>query len=60
MNVSDMLDGYRSAANPMMQIVWAEFRGLSPAEQRELLFWMIVDTATNPTQRDSNGQPRSS
>jgi hypothetical protein len=60
MNVSDMLEGYRSAANPMMQVVWAEFRVLSPAEQRELLFWMIVDTATNPTQRASHGQPRPS
>jgi hypothetical protein len=60
MNVSDMLEGYRSAANPMMQSVWAEFRVLSPAEQRELLFWMIVDTATNPTQRAPNGQPRPS
>jgi hypothetical protein len=58
MNVSDMLEGYRAAASPPMQLVFAEFRVLSPAEQRELLFWMIVDTATNPTQRASNGQQR--
>ena len=57
MNVSDMLDGYRAAASPPMQAVYAEFRLLSPAEQRELLFWMIVDTATNPTQRASHGRP---
>jgi hypothetical protein len=60
MNVSEMLEGYRSAANPMMQLVWAEFRALSPAEQRELLFWMIVDTATNPTQRAFHEHTRAS
>jgi len=48
-NVTDMLERYRVAANPMMQAVRAEFAALSPAQQRELLFWMVVDTATNPT-----------
>jgi hypothetical protein len=58
MNVSDMLTGYRAAAAPNMQLVAAEFRALSASEQRELLFWMIVDTATNPThRRPPHGQP---
>jgi hypothetical protein len=44
-----MLLGYRAQANPMMQAVATEFKAMSPAEQRELLFWMCVDIAKNPT-----------
>lgn len=54
MNVTHMLAAYRGAANLQMQEVAHEFRQLSPADQREFLFWMIVDTATNPTKVQVN------
>jgi hypothetical protein len=60
MNLSEMLVMYRAHANPAMQVVASEFLAMNASEQRELLFWLVVDTATNPTQRASNGQPRPS
>ena len=55
MNTLDMLTAYRARANPMMLQIVAEFRAMSTTDQRELLFWLIVDTATNPT-RPANVQ----
>lgn len=49
MNLPAMLLAYRANANPQMTAIAAEFHQLSASEQRELLFWMLVDTATNPT-----------
>lgn len=49
MKITDMLSMYRVAAAPNMQAVAEEFLALSPSEQRELLFWMVVDASTNPT-----------
>ena len=49
MNTLDMLTAYRARANPMMLQIVAEFRAMSTTDQRELLFCLIVDTATNPT-----------
>jgi hypothetical protein len=47
--LSEMLTLYRAAAPPEMREVAAEFAALSPSEQRELLFWMAIDIANNPT-----------
>ena len=49
LNVSDMLAGYRAAAQPALQAIAAEFMDMSPSQQRELLFWMLIETITNPT-----------
>ena len=49
MKLSEMLPLYRAAPPPAMAGVAAEFAALSPSEQRELLFWMVVDASTNPT-----------
>jgi hypothetical protein len=49
MKLSEMLPLYRAAAAPNMIDVAEEFQALSPSEQRELLFWMVVDASTNPT-----------
>jgi hypothetical protein len=49
MKLSEMLMLYRNSANPNMQAIAAEFADLSASEQRELLFWMVVDASTNPT-----------
>ena len=45
----EMLDLYRNTAAPNMLAIAAEFRQMTPSEQRELLFWMCVDASTNPT-----------
>ncbi len=58
MKLSEMLPLYRAAANPNMRDIAAEFAALSPSEQRELLFWMVTDAATNPTSvRSHNAGP---
>jgi hypothetical protein len=49
MKLSQMLDLYRGAATPQMKEIAVEFNFLSASEQRELLFWMVVDASTNPT-----------
>jgi hypothetical protein len=49
MTLKEMLDLYRGAATPQMKEIAAEFQFLSASEQRELLLWMVVDTANNPT-----------
>lgn len=49
MKLSEMLMLYRGNATPNMQAIEAEFAALSPSEQRELLFWMVVDVTSNPT-----------
>lgn len=49
MKISEMLSLYRGAAGPEMAAIAAEFQALYASEQRELLFWMIIDTTTNPT-----------
>lgn len=49
MKLSEMLMLYRGNATPNMQAIAAEFMALQPSEQRELLFWMVVDASTNPT-----------
>lgn len=53
----DMLGTYRTLnrANPMMADIADEFLAMSPAEQRELLFWMVIDAAKNPTRIVDNG-----
>jgi hypothetical protein len=53
----DMLGTYRTInrANPMMADVCDEFLKMSPAEQRELLFWMCVDNAKNATKVTEHG-----
>ena len=51
MNVRQMLEMYRGAANPAIDGVVAEFKELSPAEQREFLFRAFMDIATHPTTR---------
>ena len=55
MKLPEMLAFYRKAAAEPMQAIATEFRALAPADQRELLFWMIIDTTTNPT-RAANEQ----
>jgi len=47
MKLTDMLAFYRGKALAPMQDIAAEFKALSPADQRELLFWMIIDTNSN-------------
>jgi len=49
MKLSQMIDLYRGAASPQMKEIAVEFGFMSAAEQRELLFWMVVDASTNPT-----------
>ena len=49
MRLTEMLALYRQAAGDQMQAIASEFAALSPSDQRELLFWMIIDTTTNPT-----------
>ena len=49
MKLSEMLMLYRGNATPNMQAIAAEFEQLQPAQQRELLFWMVVDVTSNPT-----------
>jgi hypothetical protein len=49
MKLSEMLPLYRAAAPANMTEIASEFLALSPSEQRELLFWMVVDASTNPT-----------
>jgi hypothetical protein len=49
MKLSEMLPLYRgNAAGTLMEAIATEFQALSAAEQRELLFWMLIDTTTNP------------
>jgi hypothetical protein len=49
--LADMLTMYRAhnLLNPVMAAIQAEFQAMPEAEQRELLFWLIVDVAKNPT-----------
>jgi len=49
MKLTDMLAFYRNKAQAPMQAIANEFKLLSEAEQRELLFWMTIDVASNPT-----------
>lgn len=49
MKLVEMLEFYRNTAAPNMLAIATEFRSLTPSEQRELLFWMVVDASTNPT-----------
>lgn len=59
MKLSDMLTLYRGKAPPGMTDVVTEFLALNPSEQRELLFWLVVDASTNPTTvRTEHGQQR--
>lgn len=49
MKLIEMLELYRNTAAPNMLAIASEFRHLTSSEQRELLFWMVVDASTNPT-----------
>ena len=55
----DMLLAYRALnrQNPMMAAVADDFLNLTAPEQRELLFWMCIDVAKNPTQGVPNVRP---
>lgn len=54
-DVATMLAGYRAAAAPFMIEQLEQFKKLHPDKQRELLFWMIVDTATNQRTPSNDG-----
>lgn len=43
--LANMLDAYRGNANDYMRKQVAEFRALSPADQREFLFFMMANMA---------------
>lgn len=59
MKLLEMLPLYRDAAPPNMREIAREFQAMSPSEQRELLFWMVIDTANNPTSiRSENVGPK--
>lgn len=49
--LTDMLTHYRAQnlLNPVMAAIQAEFQAMPEADQRELLFWMVIDVAKNPT-----------
>jgi hypothetical protein len=49
MKPSEMLAIYRETAAAPMKEIAAEFQFMSASDQRELLFWMIIDVTTNPT-----------
>lgn len=48
MKLPEMLELYRLAAPANMKQIATEFRSMSPPDQAELLFWMVVDASTNP------------
>ena len=43
--LANMLDAYRGNANDFMRKQVAEFRQLSPSDQREFLFFMMANMA---------------
>lgn len=43
--LANMLDAYRGNANDYMRKQVAEFHALSPADQREFLFFMMANMA---------------
>jgi hypothetical protein len=49
--LTDMLTHYRAQnlLNPVMAAIQAEFQAMPEADQCELLFWMVIDVAKNPT-----------
>ena len=47
MNVALMLELYRRAAVPFVQENIRLFKAMAPADQAELLFYMIMDNASN-------------
>lgn len=58
MNVRQMLEIYRGAANPAINDIVAEFKAMPASDQREFLFRAFMDIATHPTTRTQHvGQP---
>ena len=55
MNVRQMLEMYRGAAAPALEMIVGEFKSLTPAEQREFLFWAFLDVTTHPTRTQHVG-----
>jgi hypothetical protein len=54
MNVALMLELYRRAAAPFVADNMRLFKAMPPADQAELLFYMIMDNASNSGQAVEN------
>ncbi len=52
MNVTLMLELYRRAAVPFVAENVKLFRAMSPSDQSELLFYMVMDFASNKEKAD--------
>jgi len=57
MNVALMLELYRRAAVPFVQQNVRLFKEMTPADQAELLFYMIMDFASNKEKADGVSGP---
>ena len=57
MNVKQMLEMYRGAAAPALEAIRDEFCALTPADQREFLFWAFLDVTTHPTRTQQHVRP---
>jgi hypothetical protein len=59
MNVALMLELYRRAAVPFVADNMRLFKAMPPADQAELLFYMIMDNASNAGEIPVNqGKPQ--
>jgi hypothetical protein len=56
MNVALMLELYRRAAVPFVQENILLFKAMSPADQAELLFYMIMDQAGMAAKKGETAQ----
>jgi hypothetical protein len=55
--VKEMLQAYRSRANPVLDLIVTEFKALAPSDQRELLIWMILESyQPAPQEAPHNGR----